>query len=75
VNLLKEAAMLETRTRLVALYVDRSTQQWVVRDDDGKLWVIRGNPDCWKTRLPFESTEKTELELVPGHYRYMLGLP
>jgi hypothetical protein len=58
-----------------ALYVDRSTRQWVVLDREGNLWVIPDVPDAWDRRTPFDLTEETELEPVPGHYKYMLGLP
>ena len=30
--------------------------------------------DPWDQRQPFYPTEETELEPVPGHYKYMLGL-
>ena len=29
----------------------------------------------WEQRQPFTPAEETELEPVPGHYKYMLGLP
>jgi hypothetical protein len=67
--------MLTTRKRIVALYVDRATQQWVVLDEEGRLWVIPAAADAWEQRTPFAVTDETELELVPGHYKYMLGLP
>ena len=41
--------MLTVRKHVVAIYVDRSSGQWIA--------------------------EETELELVRGHYKYMLGLP
>ena len=57
------------------LYVDRTTQQWVVLDSDGNYWTVPpiGNP--WEHRQPFHATEQTELERVPGHYKSMVGLP
>jgi hypothetical protein len=61
---------------LLALYVDRSNQQWIVLDPDGNFWTVPSmeeNP--WNQRQPFYPTEETELEPVPGHYKYMLGLP
>jgi hypothetical protein len=36
-------------------------------------WRIVENP--WDNRQPFEPSEDTLLESVPGHYKYMLGLP
>ena len=61
-------------SRIVSLYVDRSSQKWVVRDGDGNLWLLPQVDDCWDHREPFEETEESELEAVPGHYRYVLGL-
>jgi hypothetical protein len=58
----------------VGLFVDRATQQWVVRDPDGELWLL-GTTDAWAERRPFEYTDGSELQMVPGHYRYMLDLP
>ena len=64
------------RKLISALYVDRESQQWIVLDPDGNFWKVSGedhNP--WDQRQPFYPTEETELEPVPGHYKYMLGLP
>jgi hypothetical protein len=61
---------------LLALFVNRSNQQWIVQDPDGNFWTVPSveeNP--WNKRQPFYPTEETELEPVPGHYKYMLGLP
>jgi hypothetical protein len=60
--------------RIVALYVSRATQQWVVRDLDGKLWSLPATDNPWDERQPFFPAEETDLEPVPGHYKYMLGL-
>jgi len=68
--------MLDLRKNTVALFVDRSSQQWIVLDPDGNFWIVpneEGNP--WSQRQPYYPTEETELEPVPGHYKYMLGLP
>jgi hypothetical protein len=59
----------------VALYVDRTTQQWVVRDPQGSFWLLPAEEDSWQRRRPFQLTEDTDLETVPGHYQYMLNLP
>ena len=64
-----------TRKEVVMLYVDRSQQQWVVRDVDGSFWIVPAEPDSWDHRQPFEPTGETNLEPVPGHYKYLLGLP
>lgn len=63
-----------TRTKL-ALYIDRSNQQWVVRDEEGNFWLIPSSDDGWDRRQKIEVSENTPLEPVPGHYKYMLGLP
>ena len=67
--------MLTVRARVVAIYVDRSSRQWVVRDADGNFWVLPASDTPWDDRQPFFPAEETELEVVPGHYKYMLGLP
>ena len=68
--------MVEERKLILALYVDRSIQQWIVLDRQGNYWLVPLNEDnAWDQRQPFYPTEQTELEPVPGHYKYMLGLP
>ena len=59
----------------VAIYVDRTSQQWVVRDPDGQFWIVPVVDDPWDHRQPLELTDEIELEPVPRHYRFMLGLP
>lgn len=60
----------------LALYVDRSNQQWIVLDAEGNFWIVPGDEDDpWDQRQPYWPTEETELEPVPGHYKSMLGLP
>lgn len=67
--------MLTARKPVVAIYVDRSSGQWVVRDTDANLWTLPATDTPWDDRQPFLPAEETELESVPGHYKYMLGLP
>lgn len=67
--------MLGVRKLQMTLYVDRSTQQWVVLDVDGNFWILPGGENPWDNRQAFYPTDETELEPVPGHYKYMLGLP
>jgi hypothetical protein len=68
--------MMEERKLIVALYVDHFTQQWVVLDRQGNYWLVPQSEDNdWDRRQPFYVTEQSELEPVPGHYKYMLGLP
>jgi len=71
----EENAMLRVRTPKVTLYVDRSRQQWVVLDQSGRFWVLPNVENPWDQRQPIYPTEDMELEPIPGHYRYMLGLP
>jgi hypothetical protein len=60
---------------VAALYVDKASQQWVVRDPDGNFWSLPSTDNPWDERQPFSPAEETELEPVPGHYKDMLGLP
>ena len=57
------------------LYVDKASQQWVVRDPEGSFWSLPSTDNPWDERQPFTPAEDTELQPVPGHYKYMLGLP
>jgi len=61
--------------RKLSLYIDRSNQQWIVRDPDGNYWTVPSDDNPWDHRQPFYPTEETELEPIPGHYKYTLGLP
>ena len=67
--------MMTERKQTVALFVDRSCPQWIVRDSEGNYWIIPPVENPWDHRLPYYPTEETELEPVPGHYKGMLGLP
>ena len=61
---------------VVALYVDKSRQQWIVRDPDGNFWIVPSVENPWDHREPFDpSAEEIDLEPVTGHYKYMLDLP
>lgn len=59
----------------VGIFVHRATQRWVVRDPDGELWLLESSDDPWESRTPFQPMEESDLEIVPGHYRYLLNLP
>jgi hypothetical protein len=61
--------------RRLALYIDRSNQQWIVRDPENNYWIVLAREDGWEQRRPFYPTEETELEPIPAHYKYALGLP
>ncbi len=67
--------MLAGSKRVAALYVDKASQQWVVRDPEGKFWSLPSTENPWDGRRPFFPAEETELEPVPGHYKDLLGLP
>ena len=58
-----------------ALYVDKASQQWIVRDAEGNFWSLPLTDNPWDERQPFTPAEDTELQPVPGHYKHMLGLP
>jgi hypothetical protein len=71
-----EPMMLEGRRVTFAIFVDRSSQQWIVLDPQGQFWIVPvEEEDAWKQRQPFYPTDETVLEPIPGHYKYMLGLP
>lgn len=61
--------------RPAALFVDRATQQWIVQDPEGHLWSVPVSENPWEDRRPFIRTDEAQLELVPGHYKYLLHLP
>lgn len=67
--------MIGVRKPQMSLYVDRSSQQWVVMDEEGNFWIVPSSENPWDQRQPFFPTVETELEPIPGHYKYMLGLP
>lgn len=67
--------MLTIRKSRVALYVDKSSQRWVVRDPEGNFWMLPSFENPWDHRQPFTLTEEADLEPVPAHYKDMLGVP
>ena len=67
--------MTTIQKQVVAIFVDKASQQWVVRDAEGNFWIVPAVADAWDHRQPFDLTEETELESIPGHYKHMLGLP
>jgi len=62
-----EQTMISEKKRLAALFVDRFSNQWVVRDPEGNFWIVPSVENGWDHREPFYPTEETELEPVPGH--------
>jgi len=67
--------MTTIRKQLVAVFADKASQQWIVRDPEGKFWLVPSVAKPWDHRQPFQPSEETDLEAVPGHYKDMLGLP
>ena len=61
--------------RLVALFVEKSSQQWVMRDSEGNFWIVPSGKHPWDHRQPFYPTEESQLEPVLRHYLYILDLP
>jgi len=61
--------------RSVALFADRSSRRWIVRDPEGNFWILPPVNSPWDHREPYQPTEDSDLEPVPGHYKDMLGLP
>jgi hypothetical protein len=65
-----------TPSRRAAIFVSRSgTDHWIVRDPEGRFWLVPSVENAWECRQPIEPPEDSELEPVPGHYKYMLGIP
>lgn len=68
--------MNSTPVSKAAIFVDRDcTEHWIVRDPDGSFWIVPPVDRAWENRRPFDPTEETRLESIPGHYRYALDLP
>ena len=68
--------MTTARKPAMSLYVDkRCPANWIVRDRDGWFWIVPPGEDGWERRQPFQPTGVTELEAIPGHYMYMIGVP
>lgn len=67
--------MMSIKKVTVALFVDRLSNQWVVRDPDGDFWIVPFGENGWDQRRPFELSEASQLESVPRHYIYLLDLP
>jgi hypothetical protein len=43
----EEQNMITERKRLAALFVDKSSQQWVVRDPEGNFWIVPPIENPW----------------------------
>lgn len=67
--------MVTITRRTVSLFVDRTSQRWVVRDPDGQFWVFPSGNTAWDARELLDPAGDLDLEPVPGHYRYLFQLP
>ena len=67
--------MVEVRRCTVSLFVDKTTNQWIVRDPEGNFWTLPSTEEPWEQRQPYQPDEDAELEAVPRHYQYLLKLP
>ena len=67
--------MITSKKQRAAIFVDRSCPQWIVRDPKGEFWLVPSVERPWDHRQPFQPTDETDLEPIPGHYADMLGLP
>ena len=68
--------MTAVERRAVSMFVDKTRpQHWVVRDSEGSFWIVPPGENPWVRREPFQPSNETDLEPVPGHYKYLLGLP
>jgi hypothetical protein len=57
------------------LYVDRNLPScWIVRDQAGDFWMVPAEDQAWERRQPYTLTEDAQLESVPSHYMYLLGI-
>ena len=71
----KERKMLTLGRNTVSIFVDRLRQQWIVRDSDGRFWIVPSVENAWDHREPLDPDLHVELEPVPRHYKYLLDLP
>lgn len=67
--------MLTIQKQNVAIYVDRTTRHWVVRDPDGNFWSLPYTDNPWNDRESFDATPESDLVSVPGYYKTTLCLP
>jgi hypothetical protein len=50
--------MIHVRKQVVALFVDKPSQQWVVRDSEGNFWLLPSVEKPWDHRQPFHLGEE-----------------
>ena len=70
-----ERNVITLRKHMAALFADRSSRRWIVRDPEGNFWLLPPVENPWDHREPYQPSEDSDLEPVPGHYKDMLGLP
>jgi hypothetical protein len=59
----------------LSLYVDRNLPSYlIVRDGAGAFWMVESGEGAWDRRQPYTLKEDIQLESLPGHYRYLLGI-
>ena len=54
--------MLAVTRPVAGLYVDKASQQWIVRDPEGRFWSLPSTANPWHDRRPFSPAEETQLE-------------
>jgi hypothetical protein len=57
--------MITVRKPMVALYVERFSQQWVVRNSEGNFWIVPSVKNPWEHRQQFHPTEESVLNRFP----------
>lgn len=62
-------------TPQLCLFVDRCLPSfWIVRDQAGEFWKVPAGDGAWERREPYTLTVDAQLESVPAHYKYLLGI-
>jgi hypothetical protein len=59
--------MLAVGRQILTIYVDRASEQWIVRDGKGSLSVVPSGEIARERRELFEPTDDFELEPILGH--------
>ncbi len=67
--------MLTEKRQVLTLFADRQGQRWIVLDSEGNFWELPEGNDPWAHRQPIIPPDELDLDLVPGHYKPLLGLP
>jgi hypothetical protein len=68
--------MVTVEKRSVSIFVDKACpQNWIVRDANGEFWIVPPVENAWNQRQALDLKETMELEPIPSHYKYLLGLP